>query len=159
MDPVEPLVVKLVLNILFKVLRIGGQGCASRTPQVEMMMMMMIIRIMIVLLIMWAGLPPCNDDNDDDDDCVGVALSAEQTGPQGLRIFPTLILLFTLTLIFPEGIMWAGLPPCNDDNDDDDDCVGVALSAEQTGLQGLRIFPWFFKVVSWFLVVFYGFVG
>ena len=72
MDPVEPLVVKLVLNILFKVLRIGGQGCASRIPQVEMMMMMMmIIRIMIVLLIMWTGLPPCNDDNDDGDDCVG----------------------------------------------------------------------------------------
>ena len=67
MDPVEPLVVKLVLNILFKVLRIGGQGCASRIPQVEMMMMMM-IRIMILVLIMWTSLPPCNDDDDDDDD-------------------------------------------------------------------------------------------
>ena len=64
MDPVEPLVVKLVLNILFKVPRIGGQGCASRIPQVEMMM---IIRIMILVLIMWTGLPPCNDDDDDDD--------------------------------------------------------------------------------------------
>ena len=67
MDPVEPLVVKLVLNILFKVLRIGGQGCASRIPQVEMMMMM-IIRIMILVLIMWTGLLPCNDDDDDDSD-------------------------------------------------------------------------------------------
>ena len=67
MDPVEPLVVKLVLNILFKVPRIGGQGCASRIPQVEMMMMM-ITRIMILVLIMWTGLPPCNDDDDDDSD-------------------------------------------------------------------------------------------
>ena len=66
MDPVEPLVVKLVLNILFKVPRIGGQGCASRIPQVEMMMRM--IMIMILVLIMWTSLPPCNDDDDDDDD-------------------------------------------------------------------------------------------
>ena len=68
MDPVEPLVAKLVPNILFKVLRIGGRGCGSRIPQVEMMMMMMVI----LLLIMWTDLPPCNDDDDDDDDDDGV---------------------------------------------------------------------------------------
>ena len=51
MAPVELLVVKLVLNILFKVPRIGGQGCASRIPQVEMMMMMMMmIRIMVFIV-------------------------------------------------------------------------------------------------------------
>ena len=52
MDPVEPLVVKLVLNILFKVLRIGGQGCGSRIPQVEMMMMMMMMTMMMIIMIM-----------------------------------------------------------------------------------------------------------
>ena len=51
MDPVEPLAVKLVLNILFKVLRIGGQGCASRIPQVEMMMMMMMTMMMIIMIM------------------------------------------------------------------------------------------------------------
>ena len=51
MDPVEPLVVKLVLNILFKVPRIGGQGCASRIPQVEMMMMMMMTMMMIIMIM------------------------------------------------------------------------------------------------------------
>ena len=34
-----------------------------------------------------------------------VMMSAQQTGPQGLRIFRTLILPFTLTLIFPEGLL------------------------------------------------------